>query len=126
MKNKAGHISYSNLLLQFIEPILDGTEDEEAFMTKANMGKIAWNFCVSDQAELSIDHQMKTILKKMLPVNPQAKQILDQLVIRKQTRFAQYDQVIFDIEIRTQPDGSKTFYVESAPASAFNTKSDND
>ena len=38
------YISYSNLLLKFIDPLIDGSEDEEEVLQKAKMGMIAWNF----------------------------------------------------------------------------------
>ncbi|MEM9718317.1 MAG: hypothetical protein AAGA10_03680 [Bacteroidota bacterium] len=112
-------ISYSSIFLQFIDPLLEETEDENTFMVKAKLGQTAWNFCVSDQANLSINSQMKSILKAATRLNPQANQLLNQLVLRKQTEFAQYDQFIFHMEVRTKPDGERVLRVESAPVSAM-------
>lgn len=114
---KSKKISYSSLFLEFLQPLLDGTEDETAFMTQAKLAKMAWNFSVSDQANLSIDPKLKSILKIATKSNPQAHQALKKLIERKKTNFAQYDQFIFDIEIRTKPDGSKFFWLESTPVS---------
>lgn len=114
MKNEP--ISYSNLLIKFIEPLINGLEDEEAFLTKAKIGMIAWNFHVSDSNELPYDKETKEILLKITKNDKEAKDILNSLVMRKQTRFSKYNQFIFRVKIRTKNDGTKTLYVESAPA----------
>lgn len=115
MNTQTNYISYSNLLHQFIEPILDGTEDVEAYLEKAEAGKIAWNFCVSDKAGLTIDSQMKKIIKEITQEFSEAKETLNKLVLRKQMLFSQYDQFIFHVEIREKANGEKTLYVESVP-----------
>lgn len=114
-KNK-NHISYSQLLIDFIDPILDGQEDEITFLEKAKAGQIAWNFCVSDKLGVKGDQYMKAVLKNITAQHPEAKEILDPLVIRKQTLFEQYDQYILLVESREKPNGETTLYVESAPA----------
>ncbi|MCB9231991.1 MAG: hypothetical protein H6581_10030 [Bacteroidia bacterium] len=42
------YISYSDQLARFIEPILDREgEDQESLLFKAQMGMVAWNYCLS-------------------------------------------------------------------------------
>lgn len=117
-KNK-GYVSYSTILIEFIDPLLSGEEDEDEFLMKAKAGMIAWNFCVADMENLEIDASMKAILKAVTKENSEAKETLNALVLRKQTLFSQYDQFIFKTEIRRKPDGSASLYVESAPSSVL-------
>ena len=107
--------AYSAILIKFIAPLLDGEEDEEDFLAKARMGMIAWNFHLSDQNKLPYDKEMKAILKQMTKENSAGKVMLNKLVLRKEMEFAQYQQFIANVEIRTKPDDSVTLYVESFP-----------
>lgn len=113
MKNKP--IAYSRVLIEFIEPLLDGTEDEDEFLTKARMGMIAWNYHVSDQNKLPYDDTMKAILQQMTDENEEGKEILNALVLRKELHFSNYNQFLFKVETRTKPNGDTVLRVESGP-----------
>lgn len=112
MKN---NLSYSNILIKFIQPILDGSETEEDYLAKAKAGMIAWNYHLSDQNQLPYDDEMKAILKQITSENSEGKEMLNKLVLRKEMEFSQYQQFLAKVEIRTKPDDSKTLYVESYP-----------
>jgi len=112
---KKNHLSYSNILINFIQPILDGSETEEDYLAKAKLGMIAWNYHLSDQNNLPYDDEMKAILKDMTDQNREGKEMLNKLVLRKEMEFSQYQQFLAKVEIRTKSDGSKTLYVESYP-----------
>lgn len=112
---KKNYVSYSNILIEFIKPLLDGSETAEDYLMKAKVGMVAWNFHVSDQNNLPYDDQMKTILKQMTTENSEGKKILNRLVLRKESEFSQYKQFLVKVELRTKPDNSITLYVESYP-----------
>ncbi len=112
---KKRYIAYSAVLIKFIEPLLNGEEDEKEFLTKARMGMVAWNFHVSDQNRLPYDDVMKAILRRMTQENSEGKRMLNKLVLRKESHFSQYDQLLLKVEIKTKPDNSTTLYVESYP-----------
>lgn len=116
---KNPYISYSEILIEFIEPLLTGEEDEREYWEKAKAGQMAWNFCVSDKAGIQGDDYVKAVFKQITSQFPQAKEILNSLAIRKQTHFDHYDQYIFTVEIRRKSDGELKLYVESAPAFAL-------
>lgn len=111
--------SYSDLLMKFIAPILTGGETELEIWEKAKAGQMAWNFVVSDQAKIKGDHYMKAVLEQVTATYPEAKEILDPLVIRKRQHFSQYDQYILSVETRKKGPGEIILYVESAPAFAM-------
>jgi len=112
---KKERVSYSTILIKFIQPILDGSETEEDYLAKAKAGMIAWNYHLSDQNKLPYDDEMKAILKQMASENREGKELLNKLVLRKEMKFSQYQQFLAKVEIRTKRDGSKTLYVESFP-----------
>lgn len=109
-------ISYSGLLIKFIEPLVNGDENVEEYLMKAKLGQVAWNHCVADENMLPLDSEMKSALKKLLSIYPEMKETLDMLVIRKALLFSEHQQFIFKVENRHKPDGTVNLYVESAPA----------
>lgn len=109
-------ISYSGILIKFIEPILTGAEDEHEYLLKAFAGQMAWNYCVSDENKLPLDSVQKEMMKYLTTQSAEAKQILNMLVLRKAMLYPNHQQFIFNVEIKTKPDGSKTLFVESTPA----------
>lgn len=109
-------VSYSDVLIRFIEPIIDGTEDADTFMMKAYMGMCAWNYEVSDQNNLPINKEMKAAFKQLSILQSDGQKVVDALVLRKKMYFSQYDQFIFKVEKRVKPDNSVVLYVESCPA----------
>jgi hypothetical protein len=40
-------VSFSPVLIEFIDPLSDGKEDKYEFLSKAKVGAIAWNVCVA-------------------------------------------------------------------------------
>jgi hypothetical protein len=91
-------ISYSSLLIKFIEPLLNGDESDEEFLAKAKIGQIAWNHSVSDENDLPLDSEMKAALKKFITMYPDLKKTMNMLVIRKAMEFGEYKQFIFKVE----------------------------
>lgn len=109
-------ISYSSLLIDFIDPVITGEENEQEFLDKAKLGQIAWNFSVSDMNDLPHDDTHKAIFLTLTQKDAKLKDLLSMLVLRKSVKYSQYNQFIFKIEIRTNKIGQKTLYAESAPA----------
>lgn len=110
-------VSYSSILIDFINPLLTGKEDEYEFLAKAKLGQMAWNFSVSDLNKLPFDNIHKEIfLITLKQYDKELKETLNMLVMRKGIKFSQYNQFIFNIEMRTNKYGQKTLYAESAPA----------
>ncbi len=114
--------SYSGVLIEFIEPLLQGNETEEALLEKAKIGMMAWNYSITNANKLPFNAEMKQIMLDTTSKNPEAKEVLNQLTLRKEMLFSQFNQFFFHVEIKTKPDGSKTLYVESAPADKIGKK----
>ncbi len=105
----------SEVLLNFIDPLLDGRDDEHTTLSKAKLGQIVWNSCVSDSLNLPIDKEMKRILKMQLVDSPEINKIVNTLTIRKNTLFSHYNNFIFSVELRKKQNGSTALHVISAP-----------
>ena len=118
------YISYSDQLARFIQPILEEEEDEESLLFKAQMGMVAWNYCLSQEYEF-IPYAKLGATDAYERAQGQSKQWeiwMKQLVQRKLTKFSQYSNFLVIAQIRDKPDGSKTLYVESAPVEIFTRK----
>ncbi len=50
MKQK--YVSYSDQLSRLIESILESHDDEQSFLFKAQMGMVAWNYCLAQEHEM--------------------------------------------------------------------------
>ena len=109
-------VFYSKVLMEFIEPLLSGTENAEEFLVKAKIGQMIWNYTISDSYNLSLDADMKKALKKLLSIHPEMIETMNMLVVRKAMLFQDYNHFIFTVENRYKPDGTANLYVESAPA----------
>ena len=107
-------ISYSQLLIQFIQPHLSGTESPDDLLRLAKIGQLAWNFCVSDESTHGDDY-LKMIVQELAQTDLAAKRTLDFFVLRWHNHFSQYKQYIVNVEIRKKQNGESTLYVESAP-----------
>jgi hypothetical protein len=119
MKNRntnIRNIKYSEVLSEFIDPILTDKETEETFLAKAKAGMTIWNYCVSKENNLAGTQEMEKLLEESYNGFAGIKQFAAKLVERKQKHFTSYDQFIFKVAINKRPDGSKTLYVESVPA----------
>jgi hypothetical protein len=116
MKTKPSITRYSEVLSEFIEPMLGEEETEETFLQKARAGMIIWNYCVSKENNLKGTEEMSEILLQSLAEYPQMKPLLEKFVKRKQIYFAGLSHFIFEVRVNTKPDGTKTLYVETAPA----------
>lgn len=108
-------ISYSKLLIDFIDPLITGQEDEQQFLDKLKLGKLAWNYSVSDLNDLPLDNIHKDIFLKLTQSNSALKEILNKLVLRKSMKYSQHNQFIFEVGIRKNKFGQKVFFAESIP-----------
>ncbi len=115
MEVKENKILYSKILIDFINPLLTGQEDETELLSKLTLGQIAWNFSVSDENDLPLDNMHKESFIKITQYNSELKEILNMLVLRKATKYSEHNQFIFKVEIREKALGEKVVYVESVP-----------
>jgi len=111
------YVSYSDQLTRLIEPIIEAHDDAESFLFKAQMGMVAWNYCLAQEYQLLPYAKAATTdaFEQASGQSAQWKKWMDQLVRRKLAKFARHSNFIVLADIRDKPDGSQTLYVESAP-----------
>jgi hypothetical protein len=103
------------LLLQFIEPLLDGSEDKVDLLVKEMIGQIAWNHAVLKDVEIPKKLEVIIAAQKLAQLNPDLSRTFWELGIRKEKFFAEYKQFIFTVENRVQPNGTVNLRVISVP-----------
>ncbi len=108
-------VSYSDILIDFIQPLLDGQETESSFLEKAKMGMVAWNFQVAEAHNIPFSREFKEIYDFISKTYPEGKAILSSLIKRKSTLYGEYHQFILKVESRKKPAGNTNLYVESVP-----------
>ena len=55
-------ISYSDILIQFIEPLTKGVEDEEHYLALAKLGQMSWNFELSREQSVPYHKYMRNVI----------------------------------------------------------------
>lgn len=113
MKKPAVNLKYSKLLIEFIDPIITGDEDEEEFMVKARLGQIAWNLIVTKENKLAPYKELQFIILETSVKVPNYNAIIELLKRRKEEHFGEHQQFILKTEVRSKPDGSGSLYVET-------------
>jgi hypothetical protein len=93
-------IKYSELLKEFVHPIVKHSDDIGIIKTKYIFGSFAWNAAIIKGK----NHEDYLTAKKnaLLPIGqiPEAEQLFDEMVKRKEEEFTEYQNIIMDIEIK--------------------------
>ena len=100
-------------LIEFIQPLLDGSEDAGEYLLKAQTGMIAWNYSVIIDMKLSFHDQLNEMLKSELSFDANAKETFEMLTKRKKEIFFQYKQFFFSVNIIRNPDMTIKLVVET-------------
>lgn len=112
--NPKGEVKMSDVLLAFIEPYLDLTDDWSEQEKLFHLAVIAWNLSLMPENErpAMMDEFMKVALKGNDPlVQQDAREIIDELLARKQKLFDEYKRFIVDFELQ---DAGKEFHISVA------------
>jgi hypothetical protein len=63
-------ISYSDLLVKFIEPLSLGVEDEAHYLALARLGQLSWNFELSKQHSFPSHEYMQRTITEIFSADP--------------------------------------------------------
>ncbi|MCC5931911.1 MAG: hypothetical protein JJU28_21890 [Cyclobacteriaceae bacterium] len=108
-------VFYSQVLMDFIEPLLSGNEDNDEYLAKAWFGQTAWNYSIAEVNNLPYGAELKATIQKLNSMYPDMSEPMKRLVERKIEKFNDHNQFIFSVELRHKPDGTVSLYVESVP-----------
>lgn len=95
-----GKIKYSELLKQFVHPIVDETDGISIVRAKYAFGAHAWNAATLREKSEEIYQQAKKDITSTMPDTPEVEQLFDEMVKLKQEEFGEYKNIIADFEIK--------------------------
>lgn len=93
-------VKYSQLLKEFVHPIISATDDIAVIKTKYTFGAHAWNAATMREKSEELYQLAKKDFTKIAPNVPEIGQLFDEMVKRKQEEFSQYKNIIADFEIK--------------------------
>jgi hypothetical protein len=110
--------TYSQILQDFIEPIMTKKESEDSYFDKCLLGHVVWNYCVSSKYKLPVAPDVYEVLKEKYLIKQETKKAVDLLTKRWKQSFSHYDRFIMRIERKYKND-SPTIYVETVSPEYF-------
>lgn len=95
-----GKIKYSELLKEFVHPIVSEMDDISIVKTKYMFGAFAWNAAILREKNEDVYQLTKKDMIKIIPNVPELEQLFDEMVKRKQEKFNEFKNIIADLEIK--------------------------
>jgi hypothetical protein len=93
-------IKYSELLKEFVHPIISTTDDIAVIKTKYTFGAHVWNAATMREKSEKLYQSAKKGFLKISPNIPAIEQLFDEMAKRKQEEFSAYKNIIADFEIK--------------------------
>ena len=106
-------VCYSDILLEFIEPLLTGEEGDLGFLSVALKGQIAWNYALLESRNHSFSEYYQKKILGVLQIDPNQKELFEMLIIRKALKFSQYHHIISKVDLEYNVPNIKTLYLET-------------
>jgi hypothetical protein len=103
---------YSEIIQNFIRPLLNSKDNDEVLLQKFKLGEIIWNYCIAKEFQLPVFDELDRIVTEQNQKNTEMKAVFDEFVKYKRTDFNHYKNFIIKLEYRLKA-GGKTLYVES-------------
>jgi hypothetical protein len=95
-----GKVKYSELLKEFVHPIVSETDDISIVRTKYTFGAHAWNAATLREKSEEVYQLAKKDMVNIMPNVPELEQLFDEMAKRKQEEFSEYKNIIADFEIK--------------------------
>lgn len=95
-----GKVKYSELLKEFVYPILSQYDEIGIVKSKLIFAVHAWNAATAREKSEKIYQSAKKELFSIIPMDPESEQLFDELVKRKEEDFAEFKCLIADFELR--------------------------
>lgn len=96
----SGKIKYSELLKEFVQPIVTEEDDISIIKRKYTFGAYVWNAATVKEKNEEAYHLAKKDISKLIPGDMHIEVLFDEMVKRKQEEFSQYKNIIADFEIK--------------------------
>jgi len=103
-----GGVKMSDVLAGFVGPLAGDWQDAEAYRRLLTLGLVAWNAALQPPSEQQ--HMVDDVIGKGLSGESQymrqmCREIVDRLILRKQTHFAQYRRPILNFALEDRGGG---------------------
>lgn len=95
-----GKVKYSELLKEFVHPLVSKDDDISIVKTKYTFGAHAWNMATLREKSEEIYQLAKKDISSLMPGVPEIELLFDEMVKRKQEVFSDYKNIIADFEIK--------------------------
>lgn len=99
-KENPSTIKYSDLLSEFVKPILSIDDNYDTLKSKLSLGVQAWNAATIKHHDEELFQKTRSLLEVMMPGDAEIVELFDELVIRKKEKFAKFNRVIVDFEVK--------------------------
>lgn len=95
-----GEIKYSELLEEYVKPIISPNDDIAIIKTKYIFGAHVWNATILREKSEEIYQLAKKDVIKICPNKAEFEKLFDEMAKRKQEEFSEYKNIIADFEIK--------------------------
>jgi len=93
-------VKYSELLQEFVDPLLDSQNDSSTVKLKFAFGVHAWNAATVREKSEEAYLLAKREFFKTTPYVPGMEQLFEEMVDRKREKFSEHKNIIVDFEIK--------------------------
>lgn len=109
-----GEAKMSEVLVEFVDPYLEGIESEDALKKLLTLGMVAWNAAVVLGSKG--DELVERILEKV-PADSRStlKRSIEDLILRKKTYFADIKRLFIDFKLVMTPNGPHVSVLSTFP-----------
>lgn len=104
--------AYSDILQDFANPLLDGSDSNDILLLKLKTAQTVWNYCISKEFALASLLMFEEIMDSSRNEDPEIIPIFLMLIDRKEQLFHQYKNFILDVRIVQKPDKSYSVQAE--------------
>jgi hypothetical protein len=105
----------SEVLLEFAEPLLEDSDDDESFRSKIALAALSWNltFMPSNEQEATLNNMVKELGRLDAFVRCGIKESIRMFIDRKRTLFANDNRLIINYEIVKEKTGPRLLVMSS-------------
>lgn len=95
-----GPVKYSELLKDFVSPIIDDTDDITVLKSKYLFGSYVWNATIMKDINEDVYNSAKNEVLSLGPNFPEIDSLFETLANRKRMEFSEFTNLIVDVEFR--------------------------
>jgi|GEM_PF-970463 len=95
-----GSVKYSELLKEFVSTIIDDTDDIATLKSKFLFGSFVWNAAIMKDVNEDVYNSAKNEVLSLGPNFPDIDVMFETMALRKKMEFAEYTNIIMDVEIK--------------------------